>query len=478
MLSASAAVLLLLTASTTQREPSATTAGMDPVETPAYSMPMADSRQASVQVADPVLVGAGDIASCSTSGDETTAALLDGLPGATVYTTGDNAYPSGTAADYANCYEPGWGRHKARTRPSPGNHEYRTAGAAGYFGYFGAAAGTPDQGYYSYDLGSWHIVVLNSNCTAVGGCGRGSPQEQWLRADLAAHPTDCTLAYWHHPLFSSGKHGNQNAVRPFWEALYAAGADVVLNGHDHSYERFDPQNSVGAADSRGIREFVIGTGGASRYGFGTIRPHSVVRNSDTDGVLALTLQPTGYAWEFIPAPGMPFTDTGSAACVTGAPLPATGNLLVNSGFEADANGDTRPDGWSSNARFTRSTETPPHEGSFVGQHRATDTDTTAYTISQVVKGLAAGSAYSVSGSVNIPVTTDRFTFRLLVSWRNASNSVLSTSVVATYTAGTSGWVPTKTTLLAPAGTTNAQMRMHIKGLDGTLYVDGFDFRPE
>ena len=149
------------------------------------------------------LLAAGDIASCGSNGDEQTANLLDDQAG-TVITLGDNAYDSGSTSEYANCYDPTWGRAKARTHPAPGNHEYNTAGATGYYGYFGAAAGDPETGYYSYDLGSWHLIALNSNCSAIGGCGAGSPQEQWLRADLAAHPTDCTLAYWHHPRFSSG----------------------------------------------------------------------------------------------------------------------------------------------------------------------------------------------------------------------------------------------------------------------------------
>jgi hypothetical protein len=177
-----------------------------------------ESVNAQVVTEDPVFVGAGDIASCTSTGDEATANLLDTIPG-TVYTTGDNAYESGTASEFENCYDPSWGRHKARTRPAVGNHEYySTTNASGYFGYFGAAAGDPSKGYYSYDLGSWHIISLNSNCSFVagGGCAAGSDQEKWLRADLAAHPNACTLAYWHHPLFSSGptSGGNSN-MRPF-----------------------------------------------------------------------------------------------------------------------------------------------------------------------------------------------------------------------------------------------------------------------
>ena len=212
--------------------------------------------------ADPILVAAGDIASCSSGGDEATAALLDGLPG-TIATLGDHAYDSGTPQEFANCYGPSWGGHKSRTRPTLGNHDYGTSGATGYFDYFGADAGEPGKGYYSYELGAWHIVVLNSNCSEVGGCSGGTPQEQWLRKDLAAHPTACTLAYWHHPRFSSGeKYGTNEQMTPLWQVLYEHGADVILSGHEHSYERFAPQDATGTMDfERGIRQFVVGTGG-------------------------------------------------------------------------------------------------------------------------------------------------------------------------------------------------------------------------
>ena len=178
----------------------------------------------------PVLVGAGDIADCAASArDEETALLLDDVPDATVFTLGDNAYNSGTAAEFANCYGPTWGRHKARTRPSVGNHEYGTPNASGYFSYFGAAAGSPGQGWYSYDVGAWHVVVLNSNCTPVGGCDQGDPQVEWLEADLAAHQTDCTLAYFHHPLFTSRADSQDSSSQTFWQVLYERGADLILN---------------------------------------------------------------------------------------------------------------------------------------------------------------------------------------------------------------------------------------------------------
>jgi hypothetical protein len=265
------------------------------------------------QAASVVMVGAGDIAHCSTTTDEATAKLLDGISG-TVFTLGDNAYNSGTSAEFANCYNPTWGRHKARTKPAVGNHEYLTSGASGYFNYFGAAAGDPKKGYYSYDRGVWHVIVLNSNCSNVS-CAVGSPQEQWLRADLSAHPNKCTLAYFHAPLYSSGQHGNSTSVRPFWEALYKANADVVLSGHEHDYERFAPQNPYGAFDSaRGIREFVVGTGGTYLRPFGTIKPNSQSRNASAHGVLKLTLNSSGYAWKFVPVAGKTFTDSGTASC--------------------------------------------------------------------------------------------------------------------------------------------------------------------
>lgn len=266
-----------------------------------------------------VLLAAGDIARCGEPGAAVTAALLAKLPG-TVATLGDNAYRNGSRQEFAGCYDPTWGAEKARTRPALGNHEYGTREAKGYFGYFGAAAGERGKGYYSYDLGAWHVVALNSNCDEVGGCDAGSPQERWLRADLAAHPAACTLAYWHHPLFSSGtKHGGEPAVRPLWQALVDAGADVVLSGHEHNYERFAPQDAGGRPDSRhGIREFVVGSGGAGLYPLGDPLPASEARNADTLGVLRLTLRPAGYDWDFVPAGGGTFADAGRAGC-HGAP---------------------------------------------------------------------------------------------------------------------------------------------------------------
>jgi acid phosphatase type 7 len=272
--------------------------------------------------ADPILVGAGDIARCGRQESEETAQLLDqvvaGGSETVVFTAGDNAYETGTIEEYEQCYGPTWGRHKDRTRPVLGNHEYEVDNAAGYFQYYGAVGGDPQQGYYSYDLGSWHIVVLNTSdhCQAVA-CDPNSPQVQWLSADLAEHRAFCTLAIWHAPLFTSAQEeGSTRYIRPFWDVLYANGVDVVVNGHEHSYERFAPQMPDGIHEAAyGIREFVVGTGGDSLRPFvSSPAPNSETRSDTTHGVLRLTLHPATYDWEFIPAAGGEFRDAGTGEC--------------------------------------------------------------------------------------------------------------------------------------------------------------------
>ncbi|MFN7133982.1 MAG: metallophosphoesterase family protein [Myxococcales bacterium] len=264
-----------------------------------------------------ILVGAGDIARCSSDGDEQTARILDRVvaqhPNAVVFAAGDLAYNDGSPTEFKNCYDPTWGRHKARTRPAPGNHEYGTKGAAGYFAYFGEQAGEAGKGYYSYELGNWHVVALNSNCSAVGGCGEGSPQLTWLKQDLAKSGKKCIAAYWHHPRFSSGSHGPNTAVTPLWKALEDAGADFVVVGHDHHYERFAPMNSRGEATPNGIREFLVGSGGTSFRTVGKTA-NSQVAQVGTHGVMKFTLHDDKYEWEFLPVDGKTFTDKGSAAC--------------------------------------------------------------------------------------------------------------------------------------------------------------------
>jgi hypothetical protein len=248
---------------------------------------------------------------------------------------GDNQYSDGSLVQYRTSFDPTWGRLRPVLRPTPGNHEYQTPGAAGYFDYFGAAAGNRAQGWYSYDLGTWHVVVLNSNCDSVGGCGPGSTQLRWLADDLAAHPHACTLAYWHHPRFSSGPHGDDSTYDAFWRTLYDAGADVVLAGHDHDYERFAPQNPSGQSDpDHGIREFVVGTGGRETRPFAGVRPNSEARDDRDLGVLRLRLRADGYDWEFLPVPGATFTDRGSDGCHN--PPDAASLPLKQGRFRAEA----------------------------------------------------------------------------------------------------------------------------------------------
>lgn len=256
-----------------------------------------------------VVLAAGDIADCRTSGDEATAALLDTVPGM-ILALGDNAYVNGSESDYRNCYAPTWGRHLARTWAAPGNHDYNTRGAAAYYAYYGDRAGPPGRGYYSLDAGAWHVVMLNTSAPM----SPGSAQDVWLRADLAGHPATCTLAVMHHPRYSSSMHGSNASVAPLWRALHEAGADVVLAGHDHVYERFLQMGPDGRQDpARGIRSFVVGTGGARHYRFLRRAAGSAYRLDQAWGVLRLTLRADRYEWEFLAADGRSL-DRGGEAC--------------------------------------------------------------------------------------------------------------------------------------------------------------------
>jgi hypothetical protein len=290
------------------------------------SAPTTFTIRAGEAVGGRTILAAGDIADCGSSGDDETAALLDRMAGLVV-TLGDHAYDWGTAREFADCYTPTWGRHRARTRPAIGGHEYGAEGgdASTYFRYFhaqlarfGSSATDPRRGWYSYDVGGWHVVVLNTSWREVGLPKAGSEQVRWLQDDLETHRSRCTLALWHDPVFSSGLNGGSFSYRPLWDALYAAGAELVLNGHDHDYERFAPQDPSGAYDPvRGIREIVVGTGGASHYSFGEgkgILPNSEVRNDTAFGVLRVTLRSRSYEWQFVPAGGAVFSDSGSAPC--------------------------------------------------------------------------------------------------------------------------------------------------------------------
>ena len=321
--------------------------------------PSVSTRHTEVALAagDPVIAVSGDIAcdptsssfnggngSSSSCRQKYTSDLLLNANPAAVLALGDNQYYCGGYQAFVQSYDLSWGRIKSLTRPAVGNHEYLTsggtdcnsanAGAAGYFNYFGAAAGNPSQGYYSYDIGTWHIIALNSNCSNAGGCSATSPQGQWLRADLAAHTNYCVLAYWHIPLFSSGGRASTNS-KAFWQALYDYNADLILSAHDHIYERFAPQDPNGNADPvRGIRTFIVGSGGANHTSLATIFPNSEVRNTDTYGILKLTLHPTSYDWVFVPEAGKTFTDSGTTAC---------------HGSTADINPPTTPTNLTANA---------------------------------------------------------------------------------------------------------------------------------
>jgi len=257
------------------------------------------------------MIAVGDIATCNAEGDSATAALVEDLEG-TLVTLGDNVYEEGSDETYAQCYDPVYGQFKDRTRPAIGNHDIQGDGGAAYYRYFGDAAGTPGEGWYSFDLGAWHVIALNSNCGQVE-CGEGSPQYAWLVDDLAAHDTQCTMAYWHHARFSSGPHGDIHAVEDFWEALDNADADLLLTGHDHLYERFAPQTADGAADPEGLVEITAGTGGAVHHETDRQAPNSEIAITDAYGVLVLTLRPDGWDWSFLETDGTE-GDAGTASC--------------------------------------------------------------------------------------------------------------------------------------------------------------------
>ncbi len=295
-------------------------AGVSPIIVPSPSLspslPAAVDPGASDAANAPpiVLLGAGDVADCALDGAAKTADVVSAESG-WVFTLGDNAYPDGSPESFASCYAPTWGRFLDRTiLPVAGNNDWSTTDAAGYRAYFGSRA-TPDgQTWYSMDLGTWHVVVLDSDCATVGGCDAASPQGKWLAADLRASKSLCTLALWHQPRFSSGEHGDDPEVAPFWELLHEDHADLVLNGHDQDYERFAPMDPSGAIDKfGGMRELVVGTGGAGLGSFVRAEPSSEFRHAGSWGVLRLTLHPFNYTWEFLPATGR-IADGGSTLC--------------------------------------------------------------------------------------------------------------------------------------------------------------------
>jgi hypothetical protein len=295
---------------------------------PISSLPTPAPTATPVADPDPTIAAAGDIACDSTNSGPTicqqfaTSELIVRMQPTAVLALGDLAYENGRIEEFQRFYDPSWGRLKPITRPAPGNHEYQTfADARGYFEYFngnarsGGVAGSPGEGWYSFDIGSWHLVALNSNCQHVGGCGQGSAQDRWLRADLRANRTTCTLAFWHHPRFSSGASGNNPIMEGLWQTLQEEGADVVLSGHDHVYERFSPQTSNGTSNrERGLRQIVVGTGGRDLTAFVSSQANSEVKGASSFGILKMRLRPRSYEWEFLPAPGYSFRDSGSDVC--------------------------------------------------------------------------------------------------------------------------------------------------------------------
>ena len=363
------------------------------------------------------MAAAGDIACApgdSTSATECrqndTADVVVGMNPDAVLALGDLQYDRGTAAEFAS-YDASWGRFKSITHPVPGNHEYDTAGASGYYGYFGGAAGDPARGYYSWDIGAWHMIALNSECSDVGGCDAGSPQETWLRADLAANAGRCTLAYWHHPLFASGR--DTSSVRPFWDALYEGGADLVLNGHSHNYEHFAPQTPSGSANPDGLREFVVGTGGVYFHTHGSLQPNTVARQDDTFGVLKLSLYDSRYEWQFVPVAGSTWTDSGSANCHNSSTPPPTAPAPPSGLTVTGASASQVGLGWTASTgpdvagyRVYRNGSATPLTSSLVGTTSYTDGTvaggtTYSYAVS-AVSNAGAESARSAAVSVTTP----------------------------------------------------------------------------
>ncbi len=358
--------------------------------------------------ADPVLAAAGDIAcapgstvdaqDCQQAG---TAALIEDNPPSAVATLGDEQYDSGLYSEFtgAGAFNDTWGAFKPKIYPSPGNHEYNASStAAGYFQYFGASGHGPN-GYYSYDLGDWHLISLNSNCTDASGCanhdsGDGaatSAEVTWLQNDLNANPGKCTLAYWHHPLFSSAATPGSPGVKPLWDALYAHGADLVLNGHAHDYERFAPQDPTGVATSAGLTEIISGTGGEDHDGFGTTAANSVVRDGSDFGALFLTLHPGGYDWQFKTLSGTA-PDSGSATCHE-TPLASTGSATPTGPHDATISGAVNPEGSATTYHFDYGTSTEYGSRLPSPASAVSPTDSSSHTLSLSLSGLQDNTTY-------------------------------------------------------------------------------------
>ena len=421
--------------------------------------------------ADPVIAAAGDIAcdpatssfngglgTTTSCREEYTSNLLVNGGFTSILSLGDNQYYCGGYQAFVQSYDPSWGRVKSITHPVAGNHEYFTSGgtgcdasntgAAGYFQYFGSAAGTVGQGYYSFDIGAWHLIALNSGCSSAGGCSSTSPQYKWLQADLAAHPNQCTLAYWHIPLFSSGGRANANS-KPFWQLLYAAHADVVLNGHDHIYERFAPQTSTGTLDQAlGIREFIVGTGGADHTSITTVAANSEVRNTTTFGILKLTLHSGSYDWQFVPEAGQTFTDSGTQAC--------------HSGSNSSTSTPTSTSTFTSTSTPTR-TPTPTPTGSVVSTNTPTPTPTPTPTATKVTT--------TTPTNTNTPTLTPTPTPTFTPTATTSAGSLTFTPVADTYvdsSSPSSNFGSATTMRMDGSPDVHAYLRFTVAGLSGTI----------
>jgi calcineurin-like phosphoesterase family protein len=296
----------LLVACQVPQEPAAVPSGSATV--PRSSPSASGSIESSV-----TLIAAGDIGRCDSDADDQTAALVETIPG-TVLVLGDNAYQDGSQRDFRGCYAPTWGRFLDRTLALPGNHEHVTAGASAYFEYFGSRAGPAGRGWYARPLGAWRLITLDSECDQVGGCEGGSEQFAWLTAETTDQPDGCTVVAFHRPRFSSGYHGDFDAVDPLWRLAVESGADIVLNGHEHSYERLGPMDADGHADEDGATVFIVGTGGATLRGFQSPADASAVRIDDRHGVLVLELTEAAFRWTFRSTPDGTVEDEGAGAC--------------------------------------------------------------------------------------------------------------------------------------------------------------------
>jgi hypothetical protein len=364
---------------------------------------------------------------------------------------GDTQYYCGGYQAFLQSYDPSWGRVKSITHPVVGNHEYLVSGgtgcdpsntgAAGYFQYFGSAADTQGQGYYSFNVGAWHLIALNSNCSQAGGCGSTSAQYKWLQSDLAAHPNQCTLAYWHIPLYSSGGRANANS-KPFWQLLYTAHADLVLNGHDHIYERFAPQTSTATLDqANGVREFIIGTGGADHTSIVAVAANSEVRDASTFGILKLTLHSASYDWQFVPEAGKTFTDSGSQACHSGA----TGTPSLTA------------------------TNTPTPTGTLVAS--GTPTSTFTRTATPTVTGTLTATATPTDTLTPTDTFTPTDTLSSTLTFTPTVGSVTFTPVADTYVdAGNPSTNNGSATTMRLDGSpdVHAYLRFTVSGLSGTI----------